>query len=130
MTTTEKLPRVRTRYEVRTPEGVALSRHQTRLDALDAIARLTSRAAHQGRPVPDLEIWDSRDKRTVAPLGEDHAAPTELSIELTREEGERLREIAAEMGAQARSGRYHGRPSVAELVRLIAAGRVEVRRAS
>ncbi len=114
------------RYSVCDRGGETLSRHRNYLGALDGLARLRAAAKREGRE-SETYIYDGRLKRrvpdSISLLADDVAA---LQVALRQGDKARLRQIAAEVGALARSGRGVGEPSLSELLRRIAAGELLV----
>lgn len=127
---------MRYRYVIQRPgEDGPVSRHTSRLGALDALARLRARADREGRQSSEyilhredgsvVEPWECLDLDLDDESGPDSAP---LMVRTTRRERARLRELAREFGALATSGREVGRPSVAQLLRLIAGGQLIISR--
>lgn len=129
------------RYTVRDSAGQLVSRHRNLLGALDAIAALHAKAdreqvASEAVELADWHIYDERHRRPVAePLNELSEGLVEgtddtgsIGLRLNRRERTRLREIAASVGAVARSGRIVGQGSVIRMIRGIASGELLVTR--
>ena len=117
---------MRYRYTVRASDRAVLSRHQNYLGALDAVAGLRAAATREGRESPEY-VYDERLKRVVSPP-DPNVGGGALQVALTLAERARLREVAAEVGALARSGRWAGAPSINALLKGIGSGELLVRR--
>jgi hypothetical protein len=118
------------RYTVRDAADAVVTKHRNLLGALDSIAALRSRAKSESKP-DQWHIYDDREKHVVDPV----AALVEpdsddLRLRLTRGQRAVLREVAAEVGALAKSGRTVGQPSEARLIQQIANRQLIVRKAS
>lgn len=107
----------RYRYEVRDASGAALSRHRSRLAALDALATLRARAAREGTAT-DAAIWDVQAGAPMLSIPAHGEESPDLLVRLSPAQKAALRRLAAEIGS----------PSMGGLVQQITDGALTVSR--